>query len=337
MKLVSIVVPVYNIENYLESCVESLIRQTYKNIEIILVDDGATDSSGKICDFYAEKDYRVRVLHKENGGLSDARNKGAEMAAGEYLFFVDGDDRVSEKLVEKAVEKGETLKADMVIFDFESVEEETGRKDRYHFDLPEDRNFTLSEIPELLLKTPAAWCRMYRRSFWEQSGIRYPERLHYEDLATTPRLIYQAASIGYIGECPLYDYILRPGSIMRSGSFERSYKDRTYVLNFIRRYFREHNADKQYERELEYLFFEHGYFVPSKEIILANPKSFWLEKFKNYVKENYPQFLSNSYIAGLSVKDKILLALMKKKWYSVMNLLSGARKKKDVLKQKDRR
>ena len=91
MKLASIVVPVYNIESYIEKCIESLISQTYENIEIILVDDGATDNSGKICDFYAQKDSRIRVLHKENGGLSDARNKGAQECRGEYLFFVDGD------------------------------------------------------------------------------------------------------------------------------------------------------------------------------------------------------------------------------------------------------
>lgn len=86
MKLASIVVPVYNIENYIEKCIESLISQTYKNIEIILVDDGATDNSGRICDLYAKKDCRIRVLHKENGGLSDARNKGARECKGEYLF-----------------------------------------------------------------------------------------------------------------------------------------------------------------------------------------------------------------------------------------------------------
>ena len=337
MKLASIVVPVYNIESYIKKCIESLISQTYENIEIILVDDGATDNSGKICDFYAQKDSRIRVLHKENGGLSDARNKGAQECRGEYLFFVDGDDTVSPVLVEKAVEKCEEINGDMVIFDFESVEEDTGRRDRYNFQLPEDRAFTLSELPELLLKTPAAWCRMYKKSFWDQSKIRYPEKIHYEDLATTPRMIYQAESIGYVGEEPLYYYMLRQGSIMRSNDFERSYKDRTYVLDFIKSYYQEHQADRKFCKELEFIFFEHGYFVPSKEIILENPKSPWLKNFEDYVKKNYPGFLKNPYIRNLSTKDKILLTLMKRRMYSAMNMLSGARKKKDLLKQKDRR
>ena len=328
MKLASIVVPVYNIESYIEKCIESLISQTYENIEIILVDDGATDNSGKICDFYAQKDSRIRVLHKENGGLSDARNKGAQESRGEYLFFVDGDDTVSPVLVEKAVEKCEEIHGDMVIFDFESVEEDTGRRDRYNFQLPEDKAFTLSELPELLLKTPAAWCRMYKKSFWDQSQIRYPEKIHYEDLAE---------SIGYVGEEPLYYYMIRQGSIMRSNDFERSYKDRTYVLDFIKSYYQEHQADRKFCKELEFIFFEHGYFVPSKEIILENPKSPWLKNFEDYVKKNYPGFLKNPYIRNLSTKDKILLTLMKRRMYSAMNMLSGARKKKDLLKQKDRR
>lgn len=91
-KLVSIIVPVYNVEKYLPKCVDSLINQTYKNVEIILVDDGSTDQSGNICDTYLEKDNRIVVLHKKNGGLSDARNFGIEHAKGDYYSFVDSDD-----------------------------------------------------------------------------------------------------------------------------------------------------------------------------------------------------------------------------------------------------
>ena len=105
----------------------------------------------------------------------------------------------------------------------------------------------------------------------------------------------------------------------------------------ILNYYQEQKADKKYCKELEYIFFEHGYFVPSKEIILENPKSPWLKKFEDYVQKNYPGFLKNPYIKNLSAKDKILLALMKRKMYFVMNMLSGARKKKDLLKQNDRR
>lgn len=333
MKLASIVVPVYNIEKYIEKCIKSLIAQTYENMEILLVDDGSLDNCGKICDSYAKKDSRIRVIHKENGGLSEARNQGAFEAKGEYLFFIDGDDSVSPKLVEETILCAEKQNADMVIFDFESVEEETGRRDLYHFALPKERTVNVYDMPELILKTPAAWCRMYRKSFWDRSKIRYPKGLHYEDLATTPKLTLMAERIGYTGGAPLYYYMLRQGSIMRSNNFERSYKERTCVLSSLREYFKEQGAEEKYHRELEYLFFEHGYFVPSKEIILADIKSPWLLKFKNYTSENYPQFLKNPYIRQLSKKDRILLFLMKREQYGVMNFLSGTRKKKDSLRK----
>lgn len=333
MKLVSIVVPVYNIEKYIEKCIKSLVAQTYENIEVLLVDDGSPDNCGSICDSYAEKDSRIRVIHKQNGGISDARNKGAMEAKGEYLLFIDGDDSVSPDLVEKTVSCAEEQKADMVFFDFESIEEETGRRELYHFALPEDKTVNIQTMPELLLKTPAAWCRMYRKEFLDNTGIRYPEGIHYEDLATTPRLILNAERIGYVGSKPLYYYMLRQGSIMRSNNFERSYKERTCVLDGLKQYFTEQKAEKKYYREIEYLFFEHGYFVPSKEIILADEKSPWLKEFKTYALNNYPELFKNPYISRLSKKDKILLFLMRRDLYGVMNFLSGARKKKDSMKK----
>ena len=126
MELVSIVVPVYNIEKYIGNCIESIQKQTYENIEILLIDDGAKDESGAICDCYAQKDRRIRVFHKENGGLSDARNYGAQQVRGKYMLFIDGDDTISSELVEKTLDCAEKTDGDMVFFDFESVEEETG-------------------------------------------------------------------------------------------------------------------------------------------------------------------------------------------------------------------
>lgn len=101
--LISIVVPIYNVQDYLERCIQSLISQTYKNIEIILVDDGATDNSGKLCDEYLKKDERIKVIHKENGGLSDARNVGKENANGKYIAFIDSDDYIRTKFYRNLV------------------------------------------------------------------------------------------------------------------------------------------------------------------------------------------------------------------------------------------
>ena len=99
-ELISVIIPVYNVELYLESCIQSICKQSYKNLEIILSDDGSTDHSGKICDKYASLDPRIKVIHKENGGLSDARNAGIEVASGQYFMFVDSDDTISKNTIE---------------------------------------------------------------------------------------------------------------------------------------------------------------------------------------------------------------------------------------------
>ena len=114
-ELVSIIVPVYNVEDYLTECIESAIKQTYHNLEIILVDDGSTDTSGKICDMYACKDDRIKVFHKQNGGLSDARNTGIEKATGEYIYFLDSDDMLPTGAIEKMRNACVREDADMAI------------------------------------------------------------------------------------------------------------------------------------------------------------------------------------------------------------------------------
>lgn len=122
--LISIIVPVYKVENYLSKCLDSMICQTYKNIEIILVDDGSPDNSGKICDDYAKKDSRIKVIHKENGGLSDARNAGLKIATGKYIGFVDSDDYISVEMYEKLYNQAKKEDADIACCNYYRVKME---------------------------------------------------------------------------------------------------------------------------------------------------------------------------------------------------------------------
>ena len=115
MELVSVVVPVYKVEQYLERCVKSICEQTYQELEIILVNDGSPDRCGEMCEELAQKDNRIQVLHKQNGGLSDARNAGVKLATGKYLLFVDSDDYIAKDLVEKTVTEAEKMACDMVL------------------------------------------------------------------------------------------------------------------------------------------------------------------------------------------------------------------------------
>lgn len=335
MLTVTVVVAVYNIEKYIEKCIQSIIRQTWKEMEILLVDDGSTDESGNICDRYAKADDRIRVIHKINGGLSDVRNVGLEEASGTYLLYVDGDDYIAPECVEKAVECAKHHEAEVVIFDYQEIEESTGRRERWSMEIPREKKLTVKECPSLLIATPCAWNKLYRKSVWDRCGLRYPVGRVYEDLTITPQLLLNAESIVYMDSKPLYHYILREGSIMRSQNFKKSLYNRKAALEDVMTYFKEKKAFDTFKNELEYLMFEQVYFVPTKEVIYYDAQSEYRDQFRQYVFRVFPQADKNPYVRKwLSKKDKILLSLMKRRMYWGITWLSAIRKRVDLLRNR---
>lgn len=335
MPLVSVIVPIYNVEKYIADCIESIVGQTYRELEIILVDDGTRDRSGVICDQYQGKDARIRVIHKENGGLSDARNTGIQEASGKYLLFVDGDDSIAPDCVQKTVECAESNQADVVIFDFQEIEEATGRMDVRSADLLKDAVLDSTKEPVLLTASPSACNKLYRRDLWVQTGLKFPLNRHYEDLSTIPKLLVHAKRVVYIDSEPLYNYVLREGSIMRSHNFEKSYRDRKAAIDDVTRYYKEQKLYEEYKEELEYIAFEHGFFVPSKEIIYYEPKSPYLKCFEEYIMRLYPKAYKNRYVKErLTSKDKIIFWFIKRKMYGAVRMLSTLRKQVDLIRKK---
>ena len=293
MELVSVIVPIYNVEAYLERCVESILQQTYKHIEIILVDDGSPDRCGSMCEEYAQKDNRIKVLHKENGGLSDARNAGLEMAKGKYVLFVDSDDLIKKELVESCVQTAEKNSSDIVIFDFNRVEE--NEEIVTTMEIEKSGTYTLESEPRILFGSPSAVNKLFRRDLFIKTGIRFPVGKYYEDLGTIPKLLLLADKIDYIKKS-YYDYMIRSGSIMTAAKFEKNYEDRTEMLNGILDFYKEKNVYENFYKELEYLAVLNGYFAPSRDLILQNRKSPVIKKFKNYIHEIFPDFKKNIYL-----------------------------------------
>ena len=326
--LVSVIIPVYKIEDYLDACVQSVLRQTYRNLEIILVDDGSPDRCAQMCDSYAEKDRRVRVIHKENGGLADARNAGIREARGEYFLLIDGDDMIADHLAESTVRLAESLKADIVIFDYETVEKDGGKGDRLTMNLPAEKVISLKNAPSLLTVSCSAVNKLYRREFWEQCGVTFPVGRNYEDLGTIPRLWACAERVVYKKEA-LYYYVMRDGSIMHSTDFQRNYRDRTFVMDSVLSFYKKKGLYEKYKKELEYMVFENTYFVPSKEIVLNDRRSKYLGKFRGYAYSRFPELRHNPYIRRLSRKDKILWLLLQCRMYGVMIFLSKVRRMRD--------
>ena len=211
---ISVIVPIYKVEKYIGKCVESIINQTHSNLEIILVDDGSPDTCGEICDAYAAKDTRVKVIHKENGGLSDARNAGIEVATGDYIGFVDSDDYIHSQMYEKLL--GAILEhgADMSICSYECVDEEGEVITREN----PIRTEVLSNIAALeKLADPNWWyytiaCdKLYKKKLFDT--VRFPKGKIHEDQFTVHELFYACEKIATITD-KLYFYLQRNNSIM---------------------------------------------------------------------------------------------------------------------------
>lgn len=230
-QLISIIVPIYNVELYLEKCVNSLINQTYKNIEILLIDDGSTDNSGNIADELAKKDPRIKVFHKVNAGLSDARNYGVSQAISEWIMFIDSDDYYDFFAVEYFVRIQQKYNSDLVVSALKGVTNHvsTNREITEH-DIndayPLSNEKALEEMFYSLVTGPSACGKLFKKELLIQDP--YPKGKLYEDIATTYKQVYKAKNI-YVAPIKVYGYFKRDGSIVNS-KFDERY---LYVLDII--------------------------------------------------------------------------------------------------------
>lgn len=220
-ELISIIVPVYNVEKYLNQCLDSVCMQTYKNLEIILIDDGSTDKSGEICDEYAAKDNRIIVIHKENIGVSDSRNKGLDIATGNYIGFVDSDDWIEFNMFEILYKGIKEYKADISICGHAEVYE-NGLLKPFHADSPVI--FSPIDAIEELIKENSFRDYLVNKLFTKKlfNSIRLPVGRIIEDKAIMYKLFDQSDAIVYLSEV-LYYYRKRPCSLSYSPTLSSQY------------------------------------------------------------------------------------------------------------------
>lgn len=215
MELISIIVPIYKVEPYLNKCIESIVDQTYRNTEIILVDDGSPDNCGSICDAWAEKDGRIVVIHKENGGLSDARNAGLKIAKGEYIAFVDSDDRIASDFLSELLNAINDTGADISECAVNYISESgTVTKTRFAAAGPIDR---IEALRRLILEDgvyQTVWNKLYRREVL--GGIMFEKDKYNEDDFWTYLIFDRINNLASVNK-PLYNYLQRRGSIIGSG------------------------------------------------------------------------------------------------------------------------
>lgn len=261
MGKISIVVPIYNVESYVEKCIESILNQSFNDFDLILVDDGSTDRCGEICDTYAIKDIRVKVVHKKNGGLSSARNAGIEIAQGKYIAFVDGDDFIHKDMYKILYNEIIQNDSDIVICDFKKVYNENDIIDT----MENGKSINLNNIDALNMlysdkgaEFTVAWNKLYKKELF--NDIKYEEGKIHEDEFIAHKLLYKAQKITYVSK-QLYNYIQRENSIVNS-MFNVKKLDAVYAFSERKLFFKEiKNKKLQYQAEYNYIkyFFENYY------------------------------------------------------------------------------
>lgn len=306
--LVSVIVPVYNVEQYIDFCVKSIVSQTYSNLEIILINDGTKDHSGMICDAWAKKDHRIKVIHKENGGLSDARNVGLDLANGEWIVFVDSDDYLVDFAIETLLQTVRSNDCDIAICDAVHV----FGKEEARFTKSDDRKLYTSEdaICEMWYQKsflPSAWGKIYKKEIWDE--LRFTKGIVFEDIDIMHEVFYKAQKICYV-RAGLYAYVHREDSITTQ-SFSR--KD-LYILNICERLetFASNQSEKMRKAAKAYSL------TGNMRVFLAtNRKTDYSDihkKCEAYVRKNGLSVLKNKEIRK-KAKIAILLFYLNKKLF----------------------
>ena len=217
----SIIIPVYNVEKYIDKCLDSISKQTYKNYEVIIVNDGTKDNSVQIIEKYIKKNEKLKLLTKENGGLSDARNYGLKYATGDYLLFVDSDDYIDKNLLEKLNDILKEKEYDLIKFKINLVDEE-GKLIRKEFGIQASKEVSIKEMFEQEFCEPA-WTYCYNLNFWNKNKFKYEKRMIHEDFGLTPQIIMTSNNIYYLNYYG-YNYVQRKHSIMSEKSLEKDLK-----------------------------------------------------------------------------------------------------------------
>ena len=313
--LLSVIVPIYKVEQYLDRCVQSILNQGFDRMEIILVDDGSPDRCGRMCDEYACQYDMIKVIHKENGGLSDARNAGIRIAKGKYIACIDSDDYIKPGMFSNLCKVLEENDADIAICGFDMVFQD-GVVNRYAY--KEEVLPAVEAICKMIFDRTisfSAWNKIYKRSLF--MNMEYPVGLLYEDYYLTPRLLMESSVVVVTDEV-FYEYCIRNDSIMGESNRKIS-KDIVTVSRANYDYFRENKKQMQSEQYRMIIagIVNHLYEC-SRQVFLSN----CIEEYKDYISayrkcllHMIVHIIANKKI-NIRMKQKILLSMVSPKLYS---------------------
>ena len=308
MVKVSVIVPVYNVEKYLAKCLDTLVNQTLKEIEIIVVNDGSPDNSKAIINKYAKKYKNIKPYDKENGGLSDARNFGIKKATGKYIAFIDSDDYIDKNMLKKMYEKAINEELDIVVCDSINIYENNTQV-LIHSNL----HYSDNDIKNYLISPPMACTRLYNRSLFDKTSFK--KNIYYEDLELTPKLVNITNKIGFLEE-GLYYYVQRSGSIMKQKQFNDRLLDIFTVLKSNRE-----ALSKEYPYEIEYMYITHLLRTATLRFLEYENSKQYINQIYKEIKEKYPNWRKNIYYKKSSFKLKIICNLAYYKQIKILKII----------------
>ncbi len=311
MPTFSLIVPIYKIEEYLPKCIDSVLAQKCRDYELLLIDDGSPDSSGKLIDEYAAKyPDKIRAIHQENGGAGAARNHGIRSAKGEYLLFVDGDDYLDDTLLQELSEKISATHAQLYLFGAH-VERDGVKTGELHELVEVGKICNAQSDPKLFFGIMAPWNRAYHRSLFE--NIEFASKVWYEDIRIVTKVNALAKTVVRL-EKPYYHYLQREGSAMNNKNSERNVEI-LYAFDDILAWFEEQKLLEKYRNEIEFLAIEHILLAATVRVLQIDRKHHLLEDFRAYMNRHFPDFTQNPHLPLLDQNKRLIYKLLLKKRY----------------------
>lgn len=287
MVKVSVIVPAYNEEKHIKSCLDSIIANDLKEIEIIVINDGSIDSTSKILDEYKKYDI-IKVIEKENEGQGSARNIGIDLAKGEFLTFVDADDEIHNNMLTKMYEKLQKEQADICVCDY--------------FEINKDNKVVKNAIPQktedikkdYIVSIAGPCNKLIRTEILKKNSLYFPKTGIYEDIAIVPLIATYTNKITYLEE-PLYYYYIRQGSTMRQTKFNEKLLSIYNVLDILEQGFKQTGLLEQYKEELEFIYIKHLLYAGNGRFLEYKEGKQEVKKIANIMKLKYPNWRKNKY------------------------------------------
>ena len=315
----SIILPVYNVEKYIRKCLESVVKQSYTDYELIVVNDGSKDNSGAICDEFSKKYSNITVLHIPNGGVSHARNVALSKAKGEYVWFIDSDDYLepdSLQLLATYVDAHTDL--DLLIFDANVVDEEGKHIEKLESNLPCEKAFDFDSQRKLLFANTSLWNRIYRMDIIKNEALAFEEKITIaEDLLFNYKYLLKANKI-YYEKYALYYYVQRQNSAMTGAGKN---KDVQKVFELLIQYYKEKELYTKYRDEIEYLAIYHYYLVTCIRMIRSGVQKECVTVAKWFKEQHINRIFGNKYVRQMALKHIVLILLLRLRCYKIISLL----------------